>query len=103
MPILLDTDTASTTYKEMSKLLPSRFRKRRGQKPQSSVESDNGSGIGMKREAAQLVAQMKDVLFEPRNPFDSQAKRSLRREIAFLGGLVFAFFAVFVVSSILAR
>ena len=101
MPILLDT--VSTTYKEMSKLLPSRFRKRRGQKPQSSVESDNGFGLGMKRGAAQLVTQMKDVLFEPRNPFDSHAKRSLRREIAFLGGLGFAFFAVFVVSSILAR
>jgi hypothetical protein len=46
---------------------------------------------------------LKDVFLEPRNPFESQAKRKPRREMALFGGLGLALFAVFIASSWMAR
>lgn len=99
MPIpLVELETAGTIYKQMSKILPSRFRRRGERKQRLAQEAADALAVD-----TDIRAAIKDVFLEPRNPFDSQAKRKPRREIALLGGLGFALLAVFIASSWMAR
>lgn len=101
MPIPLET--ASTTYKTMSKILARRFRRRGARKQRLPLEAAELADLRIQRAEIDVRATVKDVFLEPRNPFDSQATRKPRRAVAFFGGLSFVLFAVFVVSSLVAR
>jgi hypothetical protein len=50
-----------------------------------------------------ISAAVQDVFLEAQNPFDVQAKRKPRREVAFAGVLLFVGLVVFIASSITAR
>jgi hypothetical protein len=99
MPIpLVELETARTIYKQMPKILPPRFRSRGARKQRLPQEAADALAVD-----TDIRAAIKDVFLEPRNPFDSQAKRKPRREIALFSGLGFALFAVFIASSWMAR
>lgn len=100
MPIPLET--AATTYKQMSKILPSRFR-RRGKKKQQLPEERGEVVVLLGTLGMDVEVAAKDLFLEPPNPFDSQAKRSPRRGVALFGGLVFVLLAVFLVSSFVSK
>jgi hypothetical protein len=104
MPIpLVELETARTTYKQMSKILPPRFRRRGERKQRLSEEAADVLVLGARRVDMNIRGALKDVFLEPRNPFESQAKRKPRRGIALFGGLGLALFAVFIASSWMAR
>jgi hypothetical protein len=104
MPIpLVELETARTTYKQMSKILPPRFRRRGERKQRLSEEAADVLVLSARRVDLNVRGALKDVFLEPRNPFESQAKRKPRREIALFGGLGLALFAVFIASSWMAR
>lgn len=100
MPVPLET--AATTYREMAKIVPHRFRNRRKAKPQLPNEMEDALVLAATR-AGTAVQAVRDIFFEPANPFDSQATRHPRRGVALFCGLAFTFVAVFAVSSFVTR
>jgi hypothetical protein len=104
MPIpLVELETARTTYKQMSKILPPRFRRQGERKQRLSEQAADVLVLSARRVEMNIRGALKDVFLEPRNPFESQAKRKPRRGIALFGGLGLALFAVFIASSWMAR
>lgn len=96
-------ETASTTYKEISKILSPRFGKRGKARPRLPNEIEEASVLAIGRAGMAVRAAAKGIFLEPPNPFDSKAKRNPRRGVLLFGGLTLAFISVFVVSSFLAR
>lgn len=95
--------TASTTYREMAKILPPRFGRRGKARAQLPNEMIEASVLATRTAGAAIWAAAKDIFFEPPNPFDSQATRDPRRGVALFCGLIFTFAAVFVVGSFVTR
>jgi hypothetical protein len=101
MPIPLET--AENTFSALPRMLPPRFRrrgKRRYVLPGELGELAELAGCGNR---SGVSAAMQEVFLEPQNPFDVQAKRKPRREVAFAGGLLLLGLVVFIVSSIAAQ
>lgn len=101
MPIPLET--AAATYKEMSRILPFRFRRRGKKKQQPPEERGKVVVLGSRTLDMDVQVTAKDLFLEPPNPFDSQAKRNPRRGVALFGGLVFVLLVVFLVSSFVSK